>query len=277
MVAILLCRTTGLGAAEAAADSARLDLSSEYVGRATVKNLDASAALTAHRVEWEWLFLLFAYDHFRYDWRTRAETDAAPWGSLHRVAPGLQYLQALQDSWGVWIKAIGIAGFEDSVAARSWTAHPQVLFFNHVTDGPTLYAGAGTLYHSVDSVFYPIMGVAWTSPTGLGFSGALGFPETLIRYRFNERYAVKADFEWDIHLYRLADDNARAPGGFLRTEDRIPGLYFEYRPTRGLTLSPGVRWHLGRSVTLYDRDEDKIRSSRVDGAWSAIMNVEYRF
>jgi hypothetical protein len=253
-----------------------LDLSAEYVGRAAVDRGDDSFAVTHSAARLEWLVALFEYHHLRYDWRVR-DGETEPWGSLERLKPGLQYLYRYDEQWGVWPKVVAISGYEDSPSSRSWTWNPQLIGFYQARPHATVYFGAGSLYHPVDPVYYPVLGLALNPRNERGLSGAIGFPETVARYRFAEHIAVKMDFGWKIRSYRLDDDNPRAPAGYLRTEDRVPGLHVEYTTTRGVTFSPGVRWHLGRSVTLYDERERKIESSNVRSAWSAVFQVKYVF
>ncbi len=254
-----------------------LMISTEYTGRAALRRADDSFAFTAYTFDFEWLVALFEYDHRRYDWRTRGAADDAPWRTLNVLAPGVQYYRTIGEHGGVWAKVRARASYESTLGSRSWTWNPQVLGFRSAWGRWTLYGGAGALYHPVDPVYYPVLGLATTPEDGHGFAGAVGFPETMARYRFNERYAVKADFHWSIRIHELDRDNARAPAGFVRMVDRTPGLYLEYSPTRALTISPGVRRRMGRSITLYDDDQDKLESSRVRGAWTAIVNVEYTF
>ncbi len=253
-----------------------IELSAEYVGRAAVDRWSDSFSVNHYAAEIEWLVALFEYHHLRYDWRSRLD-EGDPWVSLERIKPGVQYLHRFDEQWGFWPKIVAVSGYEDSPSSRSLTWNPQLIGFYHANPRATLYFGAGSLYHPVGPVYYPVLGVALIAVDEGRFSGALGFPETVARYRIDDRLALKADFNWEIRFYQLADDNPNAPDGYLRTEDRVPGLYLEYTTANGLTVSPGVRWHLGRSITLYDDRERKIESSRVRGAWSAIVTMEYTF
>ncbi|WP_290648948.1 hypothetical protein [Aquisalimonas sp.] len=192
--------------------------------------------------------------YFKLNYRpTMACTGRRP--ALTRVAPGLQHYGELADHWGLWLKIVTIAGFDDRISSRSWTYNPRIIGVHTPHEKLTLYAGTGPLYHPVDSTLYPVLGVAWNMDAQGGLSGALGFPETMLRFRLNEHLAVKANFKSDIRVYRLADDNTLAPGGYTRMEDLKPGLHLEYFPTESLQVSTGIRRFVGRSLTFFPRPE----------------------
>jgi hypothetical protein len=257
------------------------NLSLEQTERSDMDDSDASMGFKEFSAEVEWQFLLFTMDHREYDWHEGAGlgTDPGhdPWENLTRISPGLQYYRELSQKWGVWAKLVTIGGFEDEISSGSWTFNPQVLAFHMLTEHITLYGGLGLLYHPVDSQFYPVMGVAWSKDSKDGFSGALGFPETMLRYGLNERIGLKTDFEWDIRTYSLAEKNDLAPDGFVYIEDLILGLYLEYLPVKDLTLRLGIRRYFGREMTIYDQDENKMTSPDVDPSWSYLFGINYDF
>lgn len=255
----------------------KLHLSAEGVGRSGIDGSASSFAYREYAAGLEYLFLLLDVDQRDYDWRHGSTGVANPWRSLTRIAPGVQYYRELGDRWGVWAKFIGIAGFEDSLSSRSWTYNPQVLGFYSPSPALTYYAGVGMLYHPVESVPYPVLGMAWNMGSARGLGVAVGFPETMVRYRYDEQWALKFDFQWDIRTYSLAADNPLAAQGYLQTEDRIPALALEFTPVKGLTLAPGIRWYLGRSMTLYDRDEFEQAAMDPHSAWAASFTIRYLF
>jgi len=141
----------------------------------------------------------------------------------------------------------------------------------------TLYGGLGILYHTVDTDIYPVLGVGWNMESKIGFSGSAGFPETMIRYGFNARTALKADFQYDIRYYQLAEDNNLTSKGYLKTEDLIPSLLVEYNPIEKLILEFGVRYHLERNYTIFDNKENELRSDDLSDSLSFLLKVEYQF
>lgn len=94
-----------------------------------------------------------------------------------------------------------------------------------------------------------------------GLSGALGFPEAMLRYGFNERVALKMDFQWDIRFYHLAEDNNLTSKGYVKIENLIPDLQIEYEPIKGLTFYFGVRRYFGRKLTVFDYEENELTSN----------------
>jgi len=122
-----------------------------------------------------------------------------------------------------------------------------------------------------------VLGIAWNIESQDGLSGALGFPETMVRYGFNERISLKLDFHWDILFYNLAEDNNVASEGYVKIEDLIPGLQIEYKPVRGLTLSFGIRRFLGRTLTVFDHDENELTSNDVNDSSTYMLGIAYEF
>ena len=71
---------------------------------------------------------------------------------------------------------------------------------------------------------------------------------------------------WKIFLLEVEHD-----------KDMILGLHLEYEPVDQLRLSLGLRRFFGRSLTVYDRQENELQSDDVDPAWSIIGGVSYWF
>ncbi len=243
----------------------------------------ASMAYTEYATSLEMAFFLFGASHRVFDWEDGSDFAGAsgkdPWGSLTTLSPGLQYFHKFGD-WGVWAMFMASTGFEDSITNDSWTYQPQLLGLYMPTDDWAIYFGGGYIYHPVEPLAYPVIGLAFRHEEKTGLCGAIGFPETMLRYWLTERWSVKLDFGWAINTYRLADDNPIAAKGYLRIDEKIPGLHLEYRPMEGLLVSPGVRWHLDRTLTVYDSDRDEVSGLddvNVDAAWSAVLQVGYEF
>jgi hypothetical protein len=258
-----------------------ISVSVEPIAKAKISDLSGSVAATETSAGLSWLFLMLDFNQRRNDWQVSSDTGIAaapdPWGTLTQVSPGLQYYRTFGDRWGIWPKLTAIAGFEDGLSSESWTYNPQLIGLYMPRAQLTLYFGAGMLYHPVDATVYPVMGLAWNMDATRGLSGAVGFPETMLQYQVNDRLALKADFQWDIRLYRLADDNALAPGGYLKTVDLKPAGYLQLRPTESLEITAGIRRWLGRSLTVFDRSERKLTESAVDATTSFQLSIDHQF
>lgn len=258
-----------------------VDFSVEVVSRAALTDTDTSLAFTEYSAGLSWQFLLLDFDHRRSHWRPGTDLGAAPgreaWDSLTRISPGVQYYGEFGEYWGLWVKGVAITGFERNISSQSWTYNPQVIGLYMPREGLTFYAGVGSLYHPVDTTLYPALGVAWNMNTGKGLSGALGFPETMLRYHFSERLAVKADFQWDIRIYRLSAENPTAPSGYIRAEDLKPGIHLEYLPTASLQVIAGVRRFFGRNMTVFSREELELANYKIDDAQSFRFEMKYKF
>lgn len=254
--------------------------SAERVFDSGISDTDASFAYSEVAAHFEMLFLFFNADHRIYDWEQSTDfapaADKDPWDSLTRITPGLQYVKTF-GRWGVWGEFAFSAGFEDGITSDAWTYNPQLLGFYTANKDLTVYFGAGWLYHPVASLFYPVFGLAFRHEEKSGLAGAVGFPETMVRYWFTEKWAAKLDFVWDIRTYRLSDDNPVSPSGYLQLDEKIPGLYIEYCPQKDLTIGSGVRWHLDRTMTVFDRDGDELDEHTVKAGLSVLLAVNFLF
>jgi len=251
----------------------------ERTGSAGLVGTNAVASSTEFAATLKWYFLVLDADHRDYTWRRSWWTpepggplSQTPWGSLTRIAPGIQYYRDFGNRWAVWGKFAGIAGFEDDPSWRSVTWNPQFVLIRTLTDGTMLYGGAGSLYHRASRTFFPIVGVAWNTDALAGLSAVVAFPEAYARYRFNERIALRADYEWDTRVFELAAASSAAPG-YLRIRDHFPALNVEYTLAPKATVTAGVRWLGGRDVTVYDRDARELITRDVEAAWAFSLSL----
>lgn len=253
----------------------------EQTERADIDGTDTSIGYTEFSAGLEWQFILFDIDHREYHWRNSAsfgvDPGLYPWETLTRIAPGLQYYSELFNKWGLWFKFVAISGFEDDISLQSWTYNPQVLGFYRYTQRIALYSGIGILYHPVESDPYPVFGIYWNMESKDGFSGAVGFPATRVRYGFNEKVALKINYEFDIRTYHLAQNNVLAPEGYVRIEDLKPSIHVEWNLLEELTLSLGIRLYVSRSMTVFDHEKDELTSHDVSSSWAYLLGIDYRF
>jgi len=253
-------------------------VSAERTGSAGLVGTNAVASSTEFAATAKWLFLVMDADHRTMNWSQRlfvapaASSNGTRWGSLTRIAPGIQYYRDFGNRWAVWGRFSAIAGFEDDPSWRSVTWNPQFVLIRTLTDGTMLYGGAGSLLHRASKTCFPIVGVAWNTDARHGFSCVAAFPEAYARYRFSERLSLRADYEWDTRVFELADAGSAAPG-YLRIRDHFPALNVEFTPARKATVTAGVRWLGGRDVTIYDRDERELTTHDVEAAWAFSLSL----
>jgi hypothetical protein len=256
-------------------------VSVERAGQAGILGTPASGSSTEFAATLKCYFLILDIDRRICGWSDPAFTrepgrpgiDGTPWGSLTRIAPGIQYYRGFSGRWAVWGKFAGIAGFEDGISSRSVTWNPQLVFIRTLTDGTTLYGGAGSLYHRTSKTYFPIVGVAWNTNAGHGLSCVAAFPEAYARYRFSEKVALRADYEWDTRVFELAGSNPTVPEGYLLIRDHFPALNVEYTPARKTTVTAGVRWLGNRDVTIFDRHRRELATHDVKAAWAFSLSL----
>ncbi len=254
-------------------------MSVEQTGAAGIIGTNSAGSSTEFAIAAKWLVFVFDADYRDMSWSRRSLVAPAgwsgttEWGSLTRIAPGVQYYQSIGRRWAVWGKFAGIAGFEDNPSRRSVTWSPQLVVIRTLKDGTLLYCGAGSLYHRASKTLFPIIGVAWNTDARTGLSAVAAFPEAYARYRFSERLALRADYEWDTRVFGLAANNPTVRDGYLRIRDHFPALNVEFTPARKATFAAGVRWLGGRDVTIYDRDARTVAEHDVEAAWAFSLSV----
>lgn len=254
-------------------------LSLEKTSWADIDGTNTSFRYTEYSAGLAWRrFLLLDVDYRDYEWQEGADFTGTPgtdpWETLTRIAPGLQYYRKFDERWAIWPKLSAIAGFEDGISSKSWTYNPQVVGLYTTEQKISFYGGLGVLYHSVDSVVYPVLGVAWNTKKKRGLSGAVGVPEAMVRYGFNERVALKIDFQFDTRFYQIDGVSTER---YIKIEDILTGFKVEYELGKGLVLSLGGRFYFGQELTVYGHDENELRSNDLDGSWSGLLGVGYRF
>ena len=253
----------------------------EAVESADIDDTGVSSGYREFSTEIKWRLLSFECNYREYDW-DRDEASNAPfiadlWDDLTQISPGIQYYKDFSNDWSIWGKFAAVAGFENEISSGSWTYNPQAMILYGPDKSIKLYFGLGALYHPVETDVYPVLGVAYNLERKQGLSYALGFPETMARFRFGEGFAVKAAFQWDIRTYRLDQSNDPVSQGYVKIEALTPGLWLEAEPMENLILSWGLRGYLERSLTLYDHDENELTSHEPDASLSYQFGVNYRF
>jgi len=137
-------------------------------------------------------------------------------------------------------------------------------------------------HHSTDSVVYPVFGIGQRN-TGKGngnrrgFSYAIGVPNTMVRYAFNEKVALKLDLEIETRFYQLADDSHFLPEGFIKCKEIVPGLQVEYAPVKELIMRMGMRHVFESEITYFDKDENELATDEIDGARSYLVSLDFIF
>lgn len=253
----------------------------EHVGQADIEGSGASFSFTEYAAGFSRSFFSLHMNRRNYNWENGANLSGipgeTPWDSLTQIAPGIRYRREIDDQWGIMGHLIAVAGYEDEIGSNSWSYNPLVIAAYRPSEATAVYIGAGMLSHPTDTILYPILGINWNRDVRKGLSGSLGFPETMLSYRFNDELAIKADLKWDVRFYGLDEENAIAPEGYLKIEDIKPGLHFTYTPSADLAVDLGVTRYTNREFAFYGHDETKMNTHEMDDAWGVSLEVEYTF
>ena len=205
-----------------------------------------------------------------------------PWSDLKNISLGARYWDRFSEKWG-WFAGAGLgSSFEEELGPLEARGSGGVSYIFSPKVSASL--GAAVSYHPLRTSVFPIVGIRYNRDGGgaggegaSGFFASFGFPETGAGYRFNSSVAVRASVRYDHGIYRLADDSAVAPEGYVETSDALGGLYLDFSPRPNIEVSLGAVYAVYRSLTLYDEDEDELDDYDVDPAPGLALRLRARF
>jgi hypothetical protein len=180
-----------------------------------------------------------------------------PWGTLYSLRLGLHHQGVLTENLMVDVMGGVSSGFEKQ-ADDSFAGYLGGYGILQLSPRAALLLGIFYSRHqeiATDFDLVPIIGLTWNRETTEGFSFMLGLPETRASWHFSERYRLVFDIRSiEGGVYRLADDNAARPGGYLELVSASANLWFEAGEVYGFDLAVGAGHTFHREVKLYDRD-----------------------
>lgn len=241
---------------------------------------DVSAAGFKARAGYKDFFLSFERVHYSWSNQERlpfGNGKDEPWDDLNVVTLGYQRNGKVSKKWMYFVGGGITSSFEsqleDSLSFRGFGG------FTYIYSPKLQFTlGAGGVFHKVRSQGLPVVGVTYNRGATEGFSAGLGFPLTFLAYHFNENWALKTRIvEFDLDIFRLADDSPASPKGFLERQDLMADMGVEWTPMKGMALYVGARYYFKRELTLYDEDGNNERTYDVDNAWGGVLRLSWKF
>ena len=241
---------------------------------------DVSGAGFNLRASYKDFFL--SYERIQYSWSNVERLPFGngrddPWDDLNVLTLGYQHNGRINPKWMYFIGG-GVSSsfekeFDDSYSFRGFGG------FTYIYSPKLQFTlGAGGVYHKVRSQGLPVVGITYNRGATEGLSAGLGFPLTFVAYHFNENWALKTRVvEFDLDIFRLADDSPVHPEGFLERQDLMADLGVEWTPMKALALYVGARYYFRRELTLYDKDGNNEREFDVDNAWGGVLRLSWKF
>lgn len=243
-------------------------------------------AMTSGGLSAGWRYVTVFYHHNYYNWSNVAGLPFGdgrndPWDDLHIVGISGRYRGRITDKWGYFLNGGLFSGFEKQMGDVTVSAGGgfSVSPFQDVR----VSVGASFFYHPVRTLVLPVLGLSWKRSAGKhgdaaqGLSLSLGFPETSVGYRFNEKVGLRLGLVYTKGMYRLADDSPVQPRGYVETQDVMGGFFVDLTPIRPLKLSLGLGWDSFRELTVYNKDAHQRGDFDLDAAPSMYFRLNFRF
>uniref|UniRef100_I2PX54 Uncharacterized protein n=1 Tax=Desulfovibrio sp. U5L TaxID=596152 RepID=I2PX54_9BACT len=199
---------------------------------------------------------------------------STPFDSLHRFDAGVTV------KGGLWGNVSGFASLRGSVGYErdlgdGITGTPLAGIIVPLGGQWTMTLGGGASFNKVETKPVPIVGLRYQN--GGPLSVDLGFPRTEIAWRGGTWWSLRLAGGIEAGQYKLADDNPVAPDGSVALLSPQAGLWFDVRPTQGLTASIGGLYSLPGTMTFYRESGSRIKRFDVGGAPGGALRLRYEF
>ncbi|WP_027181819.1 hypothetical protein [Oleidesulfovibrio alaskensis] len=271
-----------LGAAGARAESEhtlKLNLESAYTAKADLDD-GGSFARTSTRVRATWNEFSFFYRNDNYDWSDTSgmrfgRDGKTPFENLQRI--GVMYNDTFRIS-GPWFTtaSLGITSmFEEDFVNDNLTFFGGGMVGYAFSPQASVAAGIAGIRTPLKTYAFPMFSARYAEGP---WTLQLGFPKTEARYAVSEALDVRLAADYDIGVYRLRDHSPLAKEGFLEMREIITGLYLDWKPLDGLVLSAGPELVWGRSMKVYDDNENRRWDKQEpDAAAGGRISISYSF
>jgi len=286
---IVLCATPPAAAEQTGFDlpevSGKVSVSGSHI---LASDLDegGNVAVTTAQVELQLFDLLtLGYERRHFAWQDVGDLefgngDDDPWTDLHTLSAGIDGHYELTEELTAF-GALGVSSSFEEEMDDSFTYSAQAGLSYSLSSAFTLRGGAVLTVGKSTSVL-PFGGLDWTQQPGHEreypyLSATLGVPRTVLRLHAQPGLTFAAYGAMDHGSWRLADDSAVEPAGYVSFTSYVAGLSTEYSPLEGLSLSMQAEYHMGREITVSDEDDDNDDTWDVDPGLGLGLGASYRF
>ena len=143
-----------------------------------------------------------------------------------------------------------------------------------------LFAGVAYNWHpEVDLRFdlFPMLGLSWNEHATKGWSAAFGFPNTELRYAFNETSSLALALNGDGGLFRRADRAPAIEGGFVKWTRFGAGLTYRHHLTERWALVADVNYGFENEWRFYDVDGHHFSTEDADESFGFNLSFSVDF
>lgn len=201
-----------------------------------------------------------------------------PFDHLQRLSVGVSHQWNITQDWGLFAGATGTAGFETEIEDSFGGAFRAGVSYN-LNERWQVMAGGTMFANAIRVQALPILGVVYNGidEKGTGLIARITAPDAMVLYKFQPWFGMSANFGFDSRFYRLADDSAVEPEGYLATRALEASLLAEWNPVRGLQVNFGPTFSFAREMTVYNNKGDKVRAPNIESSLGGVLDVSYQF
>lgn len=257
----------------------RISVSTSYTGEADLEDA-GSFSRTSTNVYASWKQFAFFYQNDNYDWKdtsnlTFGEAGKTPFENLQRI--GVMYNDTYQIS-GPWfaVASLGLTSmFEEDFVNDNFTVFGGGMLGYSFSKQSSLALGIAGIRTPLKTYAFPMISARYVSGP---WTLLAGFPKTEARYTYSPTLDFRATAAYDINVYRLRDHSPLAKRGYLDMREVVTGVYADWKPLAGLTVSAGPELVWGRSMKVYDEHEDRVGDTeKPDAALGGSLSISYSF
>ncbi|MFC1809345.1 hypothetical protein ACFL3D_04410 [Candidatus Omnitrophota bacterium] len=197
-----------------------------------------------------------------------------PFTALHKLTLTLSDERIIHDEqWGYLLKARVATGFEQQWS-DSYEYEGTVGFVYEHSPEFTIMAGALGHWDPTDYWVIPTAGIRYRANAEEGLSMMLGLPYAYATYQFENGLGLKAGWEFERDVYRLANDNDLIARGYIETWEQIVSLEGIYEVNDNVKLLAGITYTFERDFNQHAaRNGDNISSLDIDEAFGITGGV----
>ncbi len=253
----------------------------EHTFNSSFKDFDTEVSRTRYGIQADYSFLTLGYDYSHYSWDDPGdagitESGDAPWDGLHNLYLSADVIFLLRDDWYM-NAAAGVSSSFEKEMSRSFGASARIIFLRMFDNGWAAGIGVVGGYHPVRSIFIPAVGFAYAKPVGEGWSARIGVPVTMVRYGFNEDFALQAGANYSSRIYRLENKSPVSEKGYFRERSVRLGVQAEWKPVQNMTLQAGPYYIVARKWQIFDRRDNRLSSMDLKSTPGVEAILTWRF
>ncbi len=273
--------STPAGAQPPVQDKISITTGYDHRFNSRIRGTDAKTSFSRYEIAGSYSYYNLSYDYTDYSWDKARDSGLAargktPWTGLHRVSLRARKNFFLNQKW-MFNLGGAVGSYFEKEMSDSFGLRADFSFIRIFDNGWSAGFGAGGVYHPVTSRILPLITIGY-APTGdQGLSARAGFPETNIRYGFNENLAARAYLGYTARIYRLKNNSPVREKGYFSDQALKLGMEMELRPVQSMSFAFGPYYLMERKWRIYDKSKDRVQKEKLKSSPGIMMNLTWKF